>query len=83
MDEILEIPVYYRGEYLCFKASVLSYNYGYKIIVDILGRQFIYESDEEGKYRAVAQLEALQRGGKVDIDLLEAIALVLDDQVKK
>jgi hypothetical protein len=83
MNEILEIPLYYRGEYLCFKASVLSYSYSYKIVVDISGKQFMYEADEEGKYRAVSQLEALQRGDKVDIGLLEAIALVLDGQVKK
>jgi hypothetical protein len=82
MDEILEIPVHYRGEHLCFKARILSYSYSYKIVVDISGRQLMYEADEEGKYRAITQLEALQRGDKVDTGLLEAIALVLDAQVK-
>ncbi|QHT71747.1 hypothetical protein GXP67_36330 [Rhodocytophaga rosea] len=83
MDEILEIPVDYKGEHLCFKAKILSYSYSYKIVVDVSGRQMMYEADEEGKYRAVAELEALQKGEKIDIGLLEAIALVLDDQVMK
>ncbi len=83
MNENLEIPVYYKGDYLYFTARVLSYGYSYKIVVDISGKQFIYEADEEGNYRAVAQIEVLQKGDKVDVSLLEAIALVLDAQVKK
>jgi hypothetical protein len=83
MEEILEIPVYYRGEHLCFKARILSYSYSYKIVVDVFGKQLMYEADEEGKYRAVAEIEALQKGDKVDVGLLEAIALVLDAQVMK
>ena len=81
MDELLEIPVYYKGEHLCFQAKVLAYSYSYKFIVDISGLQLTYEADEEGKYRAVAQVEVATKGDKVDVGLLEAIALVLDAQV--
>jgi hypothetical protein len=83
MDEILEIPVYYRGEQLSFQAKVFSYQYSYKIVVDIFGRQLMYEPDEEGKYRALVQVEALAREDKVDRGLLEAVALVLDAQINK
>lgn len=83
MEEILEIPIYYKGEHVCFEARVLSYSYNYKIVVYISDRQWVYEADEEGKYRAVAQSGSFQSGDKVDVSLLEAIAIVLDKQVKK
>jgi hypothetical protein len=43
----------------------------------------MYEPDEEGKYRALVQVEALAREDKVDRGLLEAVALVLDAQINK
>ena len=81
MDEIVEIPVYYKGEHLCFTAKVLSLGYNYKFLVEIFGWQLIYEADEEGKYRAVAEGKALPIDKKIDIGLLQAIAQVIDAQI--
>jgi hypothetical protein len=83
MNEFLEIPVYYKGEHVCFSARVLSYSYSYKIVVDVFDQQLMYEADEEGMYRAVVEPEVFQKAQKLDIGLLEAIALVLGAQVNK
>lgn len=82
MDEIVEIPVYYKGEHLCFTARVLSSSYNYKFLVTVFGCQLIFEADEEGKYRAVAQVADLPIEKKIDLDLLQAITQVIDAQIK-
>ncbi|GEO04600.1 hypothetical protein AAE02nite_22640 [Adhaeribacter aerolatus] len=81
-DAVLEIPVTYRGEELVFPAQVLMTGYTHKIQVDIDGQFIMFEPDEERNYRAVLDQAQLEKGARIDIELLQAIARVLESVVK-
>lgn len=81
MDESLEIPVTYNGEELCFPAKIMS-AYTLKFQVDVNGHQVLFEPDEERNYRALLDPADLDKGAKVDIGLLKAIAEVLESVMK-
>lgn len=81
MNESVEIPVLYKGQELSFPSRFILTGYTYKIEVDIHGTPVMFEPDEEGRYRALLDMEHLKKGEKVDIELLKAIAQVIESVV--
>lgn len=75
--ETFDLPVNYKGEDRDFKLQFLQFGYGHKIQVDVDGVQVLFEPDEERIYRCVIDPEA-QGAGKIDNELLEAIAKVIE-----
>jgi len=51
--ETFDITVEYRGELRPFHGRLDSYGFSYRIIVEIDGREVIFEPDEERNLRAV------------------------------
>jgi len=66
MDELL-LPVVYEGEELEFPVMMYPYGYTFRIEVKVGETVVIFEPDEEGSYRALADKA-------VNLDLLKAIA---------
>jgi len=81
-DDNLEIPVSYKGDELSFPAKFLMLGYVHKIQVDVDGHQIMFEPDEERNYRAILDNSQLEKGIKVDAQLLQAIAAVIESVVK-
>lgn len=82
MDEPFEIIVSYRGEELSFTAILLKYGYTHKIQVLVKDQQVFFEPDEERNYRAVINSNDGKEPGRVDIQLLQAIAQAIEAIVK-
>ncbi len=82
MDESFEIPVLFRGQQLNFTSRLLVYGYNHKIEVDVNGIQIMFEPDEERNYRALINLEQIQKSDKVNVELLKAIAAAIESIVK-
>ncbi len=81
MDDSLEIPVSYKGQELSFPCRVIRAGYGYTFQVEVAGRLFNFEPDEEGNYRAAAGAAKGLEEVKVDTALLQAIAEVIESIV--
>ncbi|WP_026464626.1 hypothetical protein [Adhaeribacter aquaticus] len=81
-DNNLEIPVTYKGEEYSFPARVVITGYTHKIGVEVDNQLILFEPDEERNYRAVLGPAQLEKGIKVDIALLKAIAAVIESVVK-
>jgi len=81
-DNSLEIPVTYKGQELSFPAQVLLSGYTHKIQVEVNDQLIMFEPDEERNYRALLEASQLDKGAKLDIGLLQAIAEVLESVVK-
>lgn len=82
MEDSLEIPVTYRGEELNFPATFVPSGYTHKIQVEVNGELVMFEPDEERNYRALLDASQLEKGSKLDINLLRAIAAVIESVVK-
>jgi hypothetical protein len=82
MDEQFELPVEYKGELLLLKASLQVVGYTHKFIVDVSGREVIFEPDEERNYRAIPGYGDICGSKHVDIELLKAIANIIEQLVK-
>ena len=76
-DDSFEIPVTYRGEELSFPAQLVMTGYTHKIQVEVNGQVISYEPDEGRNYRPVLTVAQLEKGVKLDIELLKAIAEVI------
>jgi len=81
-EDSLEIPVTYKGEELSFSARFLMLGYIHKIQVEVDGQVIMYEPDEERNYRVVLTAAQLEKGVKLDIELLKAIAEVIQSVIK-
>ncbi len=71
----------YRGQELSFPCRLLMQGYTYAIEVDVEGQFIRFEPDEERNYRAVLTTEQVQKGIKIDIELLKAIAKVIESVI--
>ncbi len=78
MDEYFQIPVTYRGEELAFTSRLLLSGYDHKIEVEVNGYLILFEPDDEQRYRALVSEADLQKGSKIDVGLLQAIAQVIE-----
>ncbi|KAA5547841.1 hypothetical protein [Adhaeribacter rhizoryzae] len=81
-DNLLEIPVTYKGEELSFTGKLILSGYIHKIQVDVTGQQVIFEPDEERNYRVIIDQSQLEKGVQLDVALLQAIAQVLESVIK-
>ena len=70
MDE-LTLPLTYNGEELEFPLKMYPYGYTFRVEVLISDTPVIFEPDEEGSYRALADKS-------VHIGLLKAVAGALE-----
>ena len=80
-DDTFKIPVTYRGEELSFPAKFLMSGYTHKIQVEVDEQLIMFEPDEERNYRAILNAAQLEKGAKIDVPLLQAIAAVLESVV--
>jgi hypothetical protein len=81
-DNVLEIPVTYKGEKRTFPAIFMQSGYIHKIQVEVDGQRIMFEPDEEGNYRVLLDASQLEKNINPDIALLEAIAAVLESVVQ-
>ena len=82
MDESFDIPVTYKNKELLFPAKLLHLGYIYKFLVDVSGIEVFFEKDEEGNFRASVDPSKVIEGVKIDVGLLEAIAISLEEILK-
>jgi hypothetical protein len=74
MDETFEIPVLYRGQELLFPARLLILGYVHKFQVTVEGRDYFFETDNNGEYRALIDPDNKEGVKKLDTELFKAIA---------
>ena len=82
MDETFEIPVFYKNDELSFTAQLLAFGYVHKFQVDVYGRNFFFEQDDSGDYRALIDPSELDDIKTIDVDLLKAIAASIEAILK-
>jgi len=82
MNEPFDIPVTYKGNELLFPAHLRHLGYIHTFVVDVNGREIIFEPDEEQHYRAIIDLEKTDTSNHIDIDLLKAIAEAISEILK-
>lgn len=78
MDEAFELPVFYKNGELSFRAKLLAFGYVHKFRVDVNGRDFFFEQDDSGDYRALIDPSGLDDIKSIDVDLLKAIAASIE-----
>ena len=82
MDEGFELPVSFNKKELNFPVRLLNYGYSYKLEVDIDGDKILFEPDEERNWRALVAYEEINTNKKINIELLKAIALSIEEIMK-
>ncbi len=78
MDDIIEIPVVYKGEDHVFNAKMVNYGYTRRIQVQVNGRVITLEQDEEQRFRAITDQKPGDTFSIVERDLIIEIISVLD-----
>lgn len=76
MEHEFELPVLYKGEELNLAGRLVTLGYIYKFYIMINDEEFVFEKDDDGKYRVLA--ESITSGKSVDVGLIEAVIVVLD-----
>jgi hypothetical protein len=76
MEEVVHIPVEYRGEELDFEARVQVWQYGHRFFVVVDEVELVFERDDAGQYRALVPEGYM--GKLPEQGLVQAIAAVLD-----
>lgn len=79
MENEFMIPVTFNGKEMEFPARLLDYGYSSKLEVEIDGTKIIFEPDEERKWRALISYEDTTAGRKINIELLKAVAEVINN----
>lgn len=77
MDSGFDLPVQYKNKEILFPAEFLKAGYSYKIQVDVYGQVIMFEPDEERNWRALVNVDDLDRS-KFDLELLHAIVESLE-----
>ncbi|HEY0055274.1 MAG TPA: hypothetical protein VGB63_07955 [Pedobacter sp.] len=78
MDELLKIPIEYKGEEIEFEAKLILYGYIHRLVVDIEGVEIHFEPDEERQYRAILPDAAIEKNQLPNVELVKKIAEVLN-----
>jgi len=81
MDNHFELTVTHNDKEITFNCQLLHYGYSYKIEVDIMGTKILFEPDEERNWRAVIPYEEIDKNKNLNKDLLNAIAISIDNTV--
>jgi hypothetical protein len=74
MDELFELPVFYKVKELLFPTRLHQLGYTHRFVVDVYGQEVFFEPDEERNYRALVDSEQLEGNKKIDVELLKTIA---------
>jgi len=82
MDEQFDLMIEYKGENYNFDAALVVHGYAYKFNVDVNGQIIVFETDEEGNYRALLNPNELEKNQNINIELLKKIAEALEAIVK-
>lgn len=82
MNEAFESPVLFNNTELNFPARLLNYGHSYKLEVDIDGSKLLFEPDEERNWRALIVYEELTANKNINIELLQAIAISIEEIMK-
>ncbi|MNS49170.1 hypothetical protein D3C72_817680 [compost metagenome] len=78
MEHFFELPVTFNGEILELKGRLVTFAYDYKFYIVVKGNELIFEKDDSGKVRTV---NYDTDGSTLDIDLIKAIAAVLESMM--
>jgi hypothetical protein len=76
MYDIFDLPVTYNDQELQFPARLQASAYAHRFVVEVYGQEVLFETDEEGSYRALVDPESLSK--YVTAGLLEAIAKAIE-----
>ena len=82
MDDRFELIILYKEKEIILPVTLLNYGYSYKLEVDINDTKVLFEPDEERNWRALISYEDLQLNKHLEADLLNAIAVELDEAFK-
>jgi hypothetical protein len=82
VDEQFEIPVAYKNKELLFPARLLQLGYTHRFAVEVYGQEVVFEPDEERSYRAIVDSEYIEKNKKLDVELLRAIAVAIEEILK-
>ena len=78
MDDYFEIPVMYKGEERSFTSRLLMTGYSHKFEVQVDEQLILFEPDEDQNYRAIIDQSQLEKISQMDVNLLQAIAEVIE-----
>lgn len=78
MEHHFELPVEYKGEELNLIGRLSVYGYVYKFNIIINDVEFVFEKDDDGKYRVLRDESTPGPGNAVDRGLVQAVVKVLD-----
>ena len=82
MEEEFQLPVSVNNKELRFPARLLNYGYSYKLEVTIDDTKLLFERDEERNWRALISYEDIMADKKINVDLVKAIALSIEEVLK-
>ena len=74
MGDSFEIAVEYKGDTLTFNGELHTYGYSYKIEVEVYGKKYYFEPDEEKNFRVLIDNNINDLSTNVNVDLLKCIA---------
>jgi hypothetical protein len=77
--ELFEIPVAYKNKELLFPARLLQLGFTHRFAVDVDGQEIFFEPDEERSYRAMINPGYIEKNTKLDVELLRAIAVSIEE----
>ena len=78
MDEQFDLPVRYQNKELLLPSQLVVSGYTYHFLVQVGDLAVRFEPDEERAFRAIFSPEQLEKTGKLDLELLQAIAVSLE-----
>ena len=79
MNQAFEVRILYNRKQLCLPAEFIVLENVYKILVEVNDQEITFEPDCEQKFRAIMNPKRLKAGKKIDVDLLKAIAVKLEE----
>ncbi len=79
MSENFELPLWYNGKEIMLPAEFQPWGYTHRITVYVEDFPFVFEPDEEKKYRAIIIGQDRKKAERIDQHLLQAIVETLQE----
>lgn len=79
MEDSFKVVVTYKGKKEAFEAKLITYGYSYHFQVDIEGVTVLYEPDEERRYRARLDDEAIEKQFKPNVELVKLVGKKIEE----
>ena len=78
MDELIQIPIIYKGQEMVIRAELLQrgYIHGFQIMINEIA--VLFEPDEERNYRVIID-ETKYNRNKIDVELIKIIVETLEN----